>query len=253
MVPLIAAGIGLAAAAANYKSTQDKIESTKDMYNNISEQAKDVENANARDISSYRAMLNDQYGREANQYSQALRDFMNSPVYQNEGFQYTGNVEDYLDPARDQRVAAAMNAIENAAASGGSRFSSQYLDAQAAKQQALASDEWKNAYDRLVQDRQMQLSAYNANSQNAWNNYNAQTQKAQFGINQYGSARDALNQGLGEAMSAQVANRTAGLQSQANALAGLANTNNQDQSFLGQLAGPAASFLGSYFSGGGGS
>lgn len=250
MLPLIAGGIGLAAAITNYNSNQDKIQSTKDMYNALASQAKDVEYANSRDIDSYRNMLNDQYGRDARQYSQALQDFMNSPVYQNQGFEYTGNVEDYMDPARDQRVAAAMEAINNASASGGNRFSSDYINRVAAKQQALASDEWKNAYDRLVQERQMQLSAYNANSQNAWNNYNAQAQKQQFGINQYGQAKNALSQGLGDAMSAQVANRTAGLQSQANALAGAQNASNQSQSFLGQLAGPAASFLGSYFGGG---
>lgn len=251
MVPLIAAGIAAAGAYANYANTQDKIKANNDLYNTLSAEAEKVQGQNAADIAAYKNLIDSQYGGDAAKYSQALEAFMNSPVYQNEGFSYTGDVNQFLDPAREQRVAAAMEAINNAAASGGSRFSSDYINRVAGKQQALASEEWEKAYNRLVQDRQQQLTEYNANSQNNWNNYNAQTQKQQYGINQYGQAKNALMQGYGEAMSAGVQNRTAGLQSQANVIAGMANNNNQDQSFLGQLVGPAASFLSSYYAGAG--
>ena len=248
MIPaLIAGGVALAGAASNYLSNRDKTEATRDMYNDLAARAAAVEAANRGDISRYQDFINKQYGGDAAMYSQALENYLNSPTYQNEAFEYQGDVKDYYDPAANQRVAAAMNAIENSAATGGSRFSSQYLEAQAAKQQALASDEWKAAYDRLTQARNQQLAAYNANATNNLNMYNAQTAQQQFGINQYGQAKDALAGGYGDAMSAYVQNRNAGLQSQANAMAGAQNAMNQQTSVIGQLAGPAAQFLGSYF------
>lgn len=251
MIPaIVAGGVALAGAYANYKNNQNKIDATKGFYNDISDQAQAVEDANARDIGAYKRFMQQQYGGMADRYEGSLQDFLNSPVYQNPDFQYQGTVEEYLDPARDQRVAAAMDAINEASATGANRFSSDWVRRTQAKAQALASDEWKAAYDRLTQARQQQLAAYNANSQNGWNNYNATTQKQQYGINAYGVAKDALTQGYGDALTAGMNNRTAGLQSQANALAGIANTNNQEQSFLGQLAGPAAQFMGSYFGGG---
>ena len=44
-------------------------------------------------------------------------------------------------------------AITNSAANAGSMFSSDYLDSLAAKQQALASEEYDNAYERYMKDR----------------------------------------------------------------------------------------------------
>lgn len=217
------------------------------MYNDLADRAAAVEAANRGDISRYQDFIQRQYGGDAAKYSQALQNYLNSPTYQNQAFEYQGDVSDYMDPAANQRVAAAMNAIENSAATGGSRFSSQYLEAQAAKQQALASDEWKAAYDRLTQARNQQLAAYNANAANNLNMYNAQNAQQQFAINQFGQAKNALAGGYGDAMSAYVQNRNAGLQSQANAMAGAQNAMNQQTSVLGQLAGPAAQFLGSYY------
>lgn len=244
---LIAGGVALAGAAANYLGNKEKTEATRDMYNDLANRAAAVEAANSRDIGRYQDFMQKQYGADAGKYSQALENYMNSPTYYNKDFEYTGTVEDYMDPAVNQRVAAAMNALENSAATGGNRFSSDFLSRSQAKQQALASDEWQNAYNRLVQDRNAQLAAYNANSQNALNMYNAQTAQQQFGINQYGQAKQNLTGGYGDAMSAALQNRTAGLQSQANALAGAQNAMNQQTSILGQLAGPAAQFLGSYY------
>lgn len=248
MIPaLIAGGVALAGAAGNYLSNREKTQATADMYNDLAARAKEVEAANSRDIGRYQDFINAQYGSDAGKYSAALENYLNSPTYQNQGFEYTGDVSEYMDPAAQQRVAAAMNALENSAATGGNRFSSDYMNNMAAKQQALASDEWKNAYDRLTQARNQQLAAYNANAANNLNMYNAQVAQQQFGINQYGQAKQNLAGGYGDAMSAALQNRTAGLQSQANALAGAQNAMNQQTSVLGQLAGPAAQFLGSYY------
>lgn len=248
MIPaLIAGGVALASAGINAYNSYKQGERAKEMYQALADQAAEVQKANASDIASYQNFLSRQYGGDAAKYSQALQDFMDSPVYQNEGFAYTGDINDYMDPARNQRIQTAMRALERQGADGGNSFSSDYMNRLGGQMQAQASEEWQNAYNRLVQDRSQQLAAYNANSQNNWNNYNAQTQKQQFGIEQYGGARDAYANGYGSILAAGMQNRQAGLQSQANALGGQVNAQNQQSGFLGQLVGPAAQFAGAYF------
>jgi len=247
---ILAGGALLGGAIGNYLANSENAENTQKMYNDLKDEAARTVSLNQGDINAYRDFMQAQYGGNAAKYSDALADYMSTPVHQHEGFEYQGDIADYMDPAANQRVAAAMNAINNSAATGGNRFSSDYISRVAGKQQALASEEWRNAYDRLVQDRQQQLAAYNANANNAWNNYNAQNAKQQYGINQYGQAQSNLAQGYGDALSAGIANRTAGLQSQANAMAGAQSAANQgNQSLLGSIVGPAAQFLGAYYGG----
>lgn len=173
-------------------------------------------------------------------------------MYQNDGFQFSGDVGDYFDPAANQRVDAAMTAIDNVAASGGNRFSSDYVNRVANKQQALASEEWERAYDRLMKDRQQQLTEWNMNSQNAWNNYNATQDRAKYAVDAYGNDRNQYVQGIGDATMAAMNNRLGGLQTQANVAAGRVNAM-QNQNAGGALAsalGPIAQFAGSYFGSG---
>ena len=251
--PIVAA---LAAAGAsalgNYMGNKASADRASDAYNKITGLAQTAGGLNEGDIKSYGALINNTYGNGAQQYNSALQNFLNSPVYQNEGFTYEGSVDNFMDPAYNQRVDAAMSAINNSAASGGSRFSSDFINRVGAKQQALASEEWEKAYNRLMQDRQQQLSEYNANSQNAWNNYNANNVRNQYAVDAYGKDRDAYISGLGDALSASMANRNAVLQTQANAIAGNANAQQGTSGWdlLSGLSGAGGSFLSSYFGGG---
>lgn len=251
MVPaIIAGGIMAASAIGNYLNQREKNQATQAMYDDLNDRVSEVEAANNRDINRYTSYMQKQYGSDAGKYSSALEKFLNSPTYQQGEFNYEGSVEDYLDPARNQTAAAAMSALDREAANKGNIMSSDYYNQMAAKQRALASDEWSKAYDRLTQARQQQLAAYNANANAGWNNYNADVQKQQYGINQYGQAKSALTGAYGDALSAGMSNRTATLQSQANVAGAALNSANQQQSVLAQLAGPAAQFLGSYYGGG---
>ena len=247
----VAIPIALAAASAlsNMYDSYNNAKTARDAYNDIKDQANAVNNANASDISKYRQLIQGTYGDNAAKYNQALADFLQSPVYQNEGFNYTGSVEDFMDPYANQRVDAAMNAINNSAASGGNRFSSDYISRVGAQQQAMASEEWEKAYDKLLRDRNQQLTEWQANSNNAWNNYNATNDRAKYGIDQYGNAQTQYINGMGDAYTAAMNNRNANLQTQATVAAGLANSQ-QGQGMMSQLLGPAASFMGSYFGGG---
>lgn len=246
----LAAAAG-ASALGNYMGNKADANRASEAYDKITGLAQSAGAQNDADIKSYGNLINSMYGNEASQYSNSLANFLNSDVYQNEGFSYNGNVSDYMDPYANQRADAAMQAIANASASNGSRFSSDYISRVGAKQQALASEEWEKAYNKLMQDRQMALSEYNTNSQNAWNNYNATNARNQYAVDAYGNARNQYVSGLGDAMSAGVQNRNAVLQTQANAIAGSANAQQGTSGWnlLSALGGAGANFLGSYFGG----
>ena len=200
MLPAIIGGsLAAGTALANYFGNEANAEALSDAYDRISGQAQDAVNANQRDINSYRTLVADTYGKGANSYDQALQDFLNSDVYQNKGFEFQGDISDYMDPYANQRVQAAMDAINNSAAAGGGMFSSDYINRVGAKQQALSSEEWAKAYDKLMAAKQQAMNEWNANSQNAWNNWNAQQNRMQAAVNAYGNDRNQYTQGMGDA------------------------------------------------------
>ena len=249
---VIAGGLMAAGAVGNYMGNRAAADRASEAYDQIKGMAQGTSNANQADINSYKNLIAQTYGQGAANYESALQNFLNSPVYQNEGFSYGGDVNSFLDPAANQRVDAAMSAIENSAAGSGSRFSSDFINRVGAKQQALASEEWEKAYNRLMQDRQMALNEYNTNSQNAWNNYNATNTRNLAAVNAYGNDRNAYVGGLGDAMSAGIQNRNAVLQSQANAIAGASNAQQGTSGWdlLGGLGGAGGQFMNYWFGGG---
>ena len=252
MVPLIVGGaLAAGSIASNLWNSSENRKAAEEAYDKIAKASSAAVTANQADIDRYKNLVANQYGQGAANYQNALAQFLNSPVYQNEGFTYGGDISQFYDPAANQRVDAAMAAINDSAATGGNRFSSDYANRVGAKQQAMASEEWANAYQRLMQDRQMQLSEWQNNSQNNWNNYNAQQEKMKYGVDAYGKDRDAYTQGIGEATMATMNNRLGGLQTQANVAAGLANAaqNNNAGGAIASALGPIAQFAGSYFGG----
>ena len=119
----------------------------------------DVASTSAANKALYYAWMQDMantYGAGAGKYDDALKNYISAVESAGEGF--GGSVEDYLSPAIQQRVNAATNAVTNSAANAGSMFSSDYLDSIAAKQQALASEEYENAYDRYMEETKNNLS-----------------------------------------------------------------------------------------------
>ena len=149
-------------------------------------------------IRDYYDQMNGTFSEGASKYNDAVAALADAIAHQGD---YDKTVDDFLDPARNQRVQAAMDAINNSAAAGGNRFSSNYLDKVAAKQQALASEEWRSAYDRLMQDRQQQL-------------HQAQTGVQNLGTmaNIYGNDRNNLMQALSEYTSNMANQNNADLQ-----------------------------------------
>lgn len=140
-------------------SNTQQVQNALDALSGVGE---DVASTSAANKALYSAWMQDMantYGAGAGNYDDALANYISAVESAGEGF--GGSVEDYLSPAIQQRVNAATNAITNSAANAGSMFSSDYLDSLAAKQQALASEEYENAYDRYMADR----TATNAETQ----------------------------------------------------------------------------------------
>lgn len=251
--PLIVAGaLAAGGAISNYMGKSADARRAEEAYNRIQGLAEATGNANQADINAYKNLVAQTYGNGAANYNNALANFLNSPVYQNEAFSYGKDISEFMDPAANQRVDAAMQAIENSGASAGNRFSSDFINRVGAKQQALASEEWEKAYNRLMQDRQMAMNEYQLNSNNAWNNYNATNTRNQYAVDAYGKDRDAYIGGMSDAMSAGIANRTGVLNSQAQAISGTAAAQQGTSGWdlLSGLAGAGGQFMSSYFGGG---
>ena len=106
------------------------------------------DNANRALYSQYLNKMNGTYGDVAGKYGDYLSNIENQEVYDPGQFSYDKDVNDFYSKAANQRVNQATNAITNSRANAGGMFSSDYLNELAAKQQALASEEWDKAYDR---------------------------------------------------------------------------------------------------------
>lgn len=251
--PLIVAGaLAAGGAAANYFGNKAQSENLQDAYDRIQYASNQAANANAQDIQQYRNLVNQVYGQGAANYGNALQNFLNSDVYQNAGFSYDRDLNEFYDPAANQRVDAAMAAINASGANGGNRFSSDFINRVGAKQQGMASEEWEKAYERLMRDRQQAMNEYNTNSTNNWNNYNANQSRLQAAVNAYGADRDKYYEGQGTALTAGIQNRLGGLNTQAQTIMGGANAQ-QGTSWwdLGSgLAGAGGQFMANYFGGG---
>lgn len=158
----------------------------------------------------YLDKMNSTYGDLAGKYADYLSNIENQKVYDPGQFSYSGDVNDFYSKAANQRIKQATDAITNSRANAGSMFSSDYLNELAAKQQALASEEWDKAYDRYMQDRSQKLSEFSTN--------------ANLGNQVYQNVMNKNTALLGQAQNAQdnVSN------AYVNYLQNLANQNNTD-------------------------
>ena len=189
-------------------------------------------------IRDYYDQMNGTFSEGAAKYNDVVAALADAIAHQGD---YDKTVDDFLDPARNQRVQAAMSAINNSAAAGGNRFSSNYLDKVAAKQQALASEEWRSAYDRLMQDRQQQLQQAQTGVQNLGTMANI-----------YGNDRNNLMQALSDYTSNMANQNNADLQMATDVMGQKANLDaNRKGGFSAILDGlaPVASAVAPFFGG----
>lgn len=137
-----------------------------------------MEGAAAKNENLYRDYLNkvnNAYGGQADMFGQRVSDLEAITPYdagQFDDSKYGKSVEDFYSKAANQRINNAMNSITNSRANAGNMFSSDYTNALAAKQQALASEEWDKAFDRYQQDRSRALSEFSTNANLGQQSYN---------------------------------------------------------------------------------
>ena len=126
---------------------------------------------------------------------------------------------------------------------GANLFSSDFMNNMAAKQQALASEEWSKAYDKMMQDRQQQLQEWQAGQQSKQNylgNLGTLT-------NMFGNDRNQLANAYGDYISNMASQNNADLQTKSDLTQAKTNLAMQENSGAGGLLGAVGTVLGAIF------
>lgn len=173
------------------------------------------------------------YGDTAAKVDDYLKNLEGTEAYDPGTFEYTGDVNDFYSKAADLRIKNAMNNLRESS----DIFSSDYQDAMAAKQQAMASEEWDKAYDRYMRDRsqtanEWQMNA-NAGQQAYANQYNQN--KDLLGVAQ--GAQDNLMNAYGNYINNMANQNNVDTQNYANMVQQMAANKNSQKGILGRLFG----------------
>lgn len=173
------------------------------------------------------------YGDTAAKVDDYLKNLEGMEAYDPGQFSYTGDVNDFYSKAADLRVKNAMNNLRESS----DMFSSDYQDAMAAKQQAMASEEWDKAYDRYMQDRAQSANEWqmNANAgQQAYQNTYSKN-KDLLGVAQ--NSQDNLMNAYGNYINNMANQNNVDTQNYANMVQQMAANENSKKGVLGRLFG----------------
>ena len=173
------------------------------------------------------------YGDTAAKVDDYLKNLEGMEAYDPGKFEYTGDVNDFYSKAADLRIKNAMNNLRESS----DIFSSDYQDAMAAKQQAMASEEWDKAYDRYMRDRSQTANEWqmNANAgQQAYQNTYGKN-KDLLGVAQ--GAQDNLINAYGNYINNMANQNNVDTQNYANMVQQMAANNNSKKNLLGRLFG----------------
>lgn len=173
------------------------------------------------------------YGDTAAKVDDYLKNLEEMEAYDPGTFEYTGDVNDFYSKAADLRIKNAMNNLRESS----DMFSSDYQDAMAAKQQALASEEWDKAYERYMQDRSQSANEWqmnaNAGQQAYTNQYNQN--KDLLGVAQ--NSQDNLMNAYGNYINNMANQNNVDTQNYANMVQQMAANENSKKGVLGRLFG----------------
>lgn len=197
------------------------------------EKANAASNANKDLYNQFYDKTQSTYGDTAAKVNDYLKNLEGTEAYDPGKFEYTGDVNDFYSKAADLRIKNAMNNLRESS----DIFSSDYQDAMAAKQQAMASEEWDKAYDRYMRDRsqtanEWQMNA-NAGQQAYTNQYNQN--KDLLGVAQ--GAQDNLMNAYGNYINNMANQNNVDTQNYSNMVQQMAANQNSKKSILGRLLG----------------
>lgn len=210
-----------------------RIKSANDALKKSQDYAQSMSTANRELYNQFYNKTQSTYGDTAAKVDDYLKNLEGMEAYDPGKFEYTGDVNDFYSKAADLRVKNAMNNLRESS----DIFSSDYQDAMAAKQQAMASEEWDKAYDRYMRDRsqtanEWQMNA-NAGQQAYTNKYNQN--KDLLDVAQ--GAQDNLMNAYGNYINNMANQNNVDTQNYANMVQQMAANENSRKNLLGRLFG----------------
>lgn len=201
------------------KKAQDKADATssanRDLYNQFYNKASDT------------------YGDTAAKVDDYLKTLEGMETYDPGTFEYTGDVNDFYSKAADLRIKNAMNAMRESS----DIFSSDYQDAMAAKQQAMASEEWDKAYDRYMRDRSQTANEWQMNANAGQQAYENAYGKNKDLLSIAQNAQDNLMNAYGNYINNMANQNNVDTQNYSNAMQQMAANQNSKKTVLGRIFG----------------
>lgn len=173
------------------------------------------------------------YGDTAAKVDEYLKNLEGMEAYDPGKFEYTGDVNDFYSKAADLRVKNAMNNLRESS----DIFSSDYQDAMAAKQQAMASEEWDKAYDRYMRDRSQTANEWQMNANAGQQAYTNQYNQNKDLLSVAQGAQDNLMNAYGNYINNMANQNNVDTQNYANMVQQMAANNNSKKNLLGRLFG----------------
>lgn len=220
-----------------------QVDAANEQLGALIDQAKSTGAANKALFDQYLKQAQGTYAGDVEGYNNLVGQLASELSNPADQFSYGKQVSDFYDPAANQRVAAAMAGLNASAAGAGNKWSSDFQNRMAAKQQALASDEWKASYDRLMADRTQQLNEWNAGQAAK----NARIGQMGTLANIYGQGRNNLMNAYGDYYGNMASQNNATLSTIADLTQAQANNNMQRQEGMGAILPAAGQILGAIF------
>lgn len=171
------------------------------------------------------------YGDTAAKVDDYLKKLEGMEAYDPGKFEYTGDVNDFYSKAADLRVKNAMNALRESS----DIFSSDYQDAMAAKQQAMASEEWDKAYDRYMRDRSQTANEWQMNANAGQQAYDNTYGKNKDLLSVAQNAQDNLMNAYGNYINNMANQNNVDTQNYANMIQQMAANQNSKKGMLGRI------------------
>ena len=173
------------------------------------------------------------YGDTAAKVDNYLKKLEGIEAYDPGQFSYTGDVNDFYSKAADLRVKNAMNALRESS----DIFSSDYQDAMAAKQQALATEEWDKAYDRYMRDRSQTANEWQMNANAGQQAYDNTYGKNKDLLSVAQNAQDNLMNAYGNYINNMANQNNVDTQNYSNMVQQIAANQNSKKGMLGRILG----------------
>lgn len=216
---------------------QERIDRANNAMSDAQDAAAAADRENRALYQDYLDKVNANYGDTAGKYGKYLEALENQEVYNPGQFSFDKSVDDYYSKFANQRINQATNALTNSRANAGNMFSSDYLAALGAKQQALASEEWDKAYDKYMRDRGQSLSEFSTNANIGQMAYQNTYNKNKDLLGNAQNALDNVTNAYGSYISNMAGQNNINAQNAANYAQQIAANENSKKGLLGRIFG----------------